>query len=123
MNLFSALKNPRPINRTEAWTCALINQFATPGLGSVIARRFLAGTGQLTLAFVGFALFVGWFVQKMRLFYGQISGTDLPVDAGSRFLVWGLGLFAVAWIWSLITSIQIIRHAPEVVPPPLPPKV
>ena len=123
MKIFSALQLRRPLNRNELWSCALINQFATPGLGSVVARHFIAGTGQLILAFVGFALFIGWFVQKMRLFYGQIAGTDLPVDAGSRLLVWGLAIFAISWIWSLITSIQMIRSAPEDVIPPLPPKI
>ncbi len=123
MKIFSALQLRRPLNRSELLSCALINLFATPGLGSVVARRFIAGTGQLILACAGFALFVGWFIQKMRLFYGQIMGTDLPLDAGARLLRWGLAIFAVAWVWSLVTSIQIIRNAPKEFLPPLPPKL
>src|SRR6267142_5883224 len=49
--------------RSTATTCLILNQFATPGLGSLMARRWFAGTGQLVLAVAGFCLLVGWFVQ------------------------------------------------------------
>jgi len=119
--MFKIMHPPR--NQSEAWSCALINQFATPGLGSVVARRFIAGTGQLILAFVGFALFLGWFIQKMRLLYGQLAETNLPIDAGSSLGRWGVALFATAWVWSLVTSIQIIRNVPKEFILPLPPKL
>ncbi len=121
MKLFSALQLRRPLNRSELLSCAFVNLFATPGLGSVMARRFIAGTAQLVFASIGFALFLGWFIQKMRLFYGQITGTNLPADAGSRLGWWGLALFGVAWVWALVTSIQIVRAAPKESVPPVPP--
>lgn len=128
MKIFSALRSRRPLRRSELISCALINQFATPGLGSLMARRWVAGSGQLFLAVAGFGLFIGWFVQKMRVFYGQMFGTDLPADAGSSLLKWGLMIFVASWVWSLVTSIQLLRQAPEENAPPtlpsrLPPKL
>ncbi|MEO5803751.1 MAG: hypothetical protein ABIR24_09480 [Verrucomicrobiota bacterium] len=101
----------------------MINQFATPGLGSLIARRFVAGSGQLFLALVGFFLFIGWWIQKMRVFYGQMFGTDLPADAGTQLGKWGITIFTLAWVWSLVTSIQIMRTLPKDFIPHLPPKI
>ena len=117
------LKPTTPRRQSQAWTCVIINQFATPGLGSVIARRFVAGTGQLILAFTGFFLFLGGWIQKMRLFYGQMFGTDLPADAGTKLGIWGIIIFAMAWAWSLVTSIQILQNLPKDSVSDLPPKI
>ena len=43
-------------SRERVWSCVLINQCATPGLGSLLCRRFFSGTGQLLLAVAGFVL-------------------------------------------------------------------
>lgn len=124
MKIFSVLRGHRPLSRSEAWGCAIVNQFATPGLGTLVARRWVAATGQLILSFGGFALFMGWFFQKMRLLYGQIFGTNLPLELGDNFLRSGLILFGIAWLWALISSIQIIQATPKDTPPPaIPPKI
>ena len=123
MKIFSALRSLRPLRRSELLTCVIINQFATPGLGSLIARRFVAGSGQLLLALIGFFLFIGWWVQKMRVLYGQMFGTDLPADAGAKLGKWGIIIFAAAWVWSLVTSIQILQNLPKDSIPHLPPKI
>ena len=81
-----------------------------PGLGSLIARRWIAGTGQLLLAVTGFLLFLVWFIKEMTQFYGQISG-DVEVRPVWNLLFAGLILFAVAWIWSAVTSISLMREA------------
>lgn len=99
-----------------------INLFATPGLGSILGRRFGSGAAQLTLAGAGFLCIMWWFFQKMRLMYGQISGTNLPVDLGNTVGKWGIGLFAAAWVWSLVTSIQLLRSVKEA-PMNIPPKI
>src|SRR5690606_11070234 len=106
----------------EAWFFTCINLFATPGLGSIIARHFIQGAAQFMLAIAGFLLLMWWFFQKMRLYYGQISGTDLPPDTGNTTGLLGAALFAAAWLWPLVTSIQIIRSVKE---PPMniPPKI
>jgi 4a-hydroxytetrahydrobiopterin dehydratase len=88
----------------------LLNLLATPGLGSLLGRRWIAGGGQLLLAVIGFTLFLIWFVKEMIQYYGQISG-DVKVQPIGGFLVSGLILFAVAWVWSAVTSITLLREA------------
>lgn len=114
----------QPMTSTKAWACLFLNILATPGLGTLIARRFISGTIQVACAVVGFLLFLGWFVQKMRLLYGQVFGTNLPVDAGSSLGKWALIFFGSAWVWSLITSLQIFRSVPKAAAlADLPPKI
>ena len=105
----------------------LINQLATPGLGSLFGGRYLSGAGQLTLAVAGFALFVLWFIAIMRQFYGQIQG-NVEVQSVGWIGLTGLAVFAAAWLWSLATSISLLREAKrnqaalfaQSQPPPLP---
>jgi 4a-hydroxytetrahydrobiopterin dehydratase len=108
MKLFSP--GGKPLNRATARNAALLNLLATPGLGSLLARRWIAGGGQLLLAVAGFSLFLVWFVKEMIQYYGQITG-DVEVQPIGRFLVAGLVLFASAWFWSMVTSLSLIREA------------
>jgi 4a-hydroxytetrahydrobiopterin dehydratase len=108
MKLFSP--RGKPLSRATARNAALLNLFATPGLGSLLARRWIAGGGQLALALVGFTLFLVWFVKQMTQFYGQISG-NVEVRPIGKFLVAGLILFALAWLWSALTSFSLLREA------------
>jgi hypothetical protein len=87
-----------------------MNQLATPGLGSLMARRFAAGTAQLLVFLAGFALFVGWFVDEMRQFYAMMFSNHEP---HVRFwLLWaGVGLAGLAWLWALFTSLNLLREA------------
>jgi 4a-hydroxytetrahydrobiopterin dehydratase len=101
---------PKRLSRTKARNAAFLNLLATPGLGSLVAGRWLAGTGQLLLAIAGFVLFLVWFMDEMSQFYGQISG-DVPVKPLGHLLAAGLILFALAWLWSLVTSISLLRSA------------
>jgi hypothetical protein len=104
-----------------------MNLFATPGLGSLVAGRFWSGAGQLTLAVAGFIFVILWFLAVMRQFYGQIEGNVQIEPVGWLGFI-GMPLFAAAWVWSLFTSISLMREArrnrdallnqPE--PPPLP---
>jgi len=93
----------RPPSRATARNAALLNLLATPGLGSLLARRWIAGSGQLLLAVVGFTLFLTWFVKEMFQYYGQISG-DVEVRPIGVFLEMGLILFCHAWLLSAVTS-------------------
>jgi len=120
-------RSKKLLTPAAARNAALMNQLATPGLGSVVAGRYLSGAGQLALAIAGFVLFVLWFIAVMRQFYGQIEGNVEAKPVGWLGLT-GLGFFAAAWVWSLITSISLLREArrnrdalfnlPQ--PPPLP---
>ena len=115
------------VTPATARNAALINQLATPGLGSLLAGRRLAGLGQLTLAVAGFVLVILWFLSVLRQFYGMVEGSVEIKPVGWIGLA-GAGLFAAAWVWSLVTSIGLIREAhrhrttlfnqPQ--PPPLP---
>lgn len=103
--------SPRaPLSPAKARNCALMNQLATPGLGSLMARRFIAGTGQLLVFIAGFLLFLAWFFDQMRQFYGMMF-SDAEIQIRYSLLWTGLGICAAAWIWSLVTSLGLIREA------------
>jgi hypothetical protein len=123
------------VSRTAAWNAALVNQFATPGLGSLMAGRWVAGIGQLLLAVAGFVLVLVWFCDVMIQYYGQISGNVQlhPVGWVGEL---GAVVFGAAWLWSLVTSINLVVRAgseepaglqtvppPTVNPPAEPPKL
>jgi 4a-hydroxytetrahydrobiopterin dehydratase len=104
---------PKKTSRAKARNAALLNQLATPGLGSLIAGRWFAGTGQLILSIAGFALVMVWFIREMKQFYGQING-DVAVQPIGWILVSGTILFVLAWLWSLVTSASLMREASKV---------
>ena len=87
-----------------------MNQLATPGLGSLLARRWVAGIGQLILAIAGFALVVAWFVEVLIQFYGMIN-SDAPPRAAGWLGEAGALTFIAAWLWALITSLSLLREA------------
>jgi 4a-hydroxytetrahydrobiopterin dehydratase len=106
---------PKKISRAQARNAVLLNQFATPGLGSLLAGRRAAGLGQVILSIVGFALVTVWFAQMMLRYYGQMFGDSTvhnPVSL-TNLLIGGV-LFALAWVWSLRTSFSLLRAASEV---------
>ena len=117
----------KPLTSTMARNAVLINQLATPGLGSVLAGRYISGAGQLLLALIGFSLFVVWFVAIMRQFYGQIQG-NVEIKPVGWIGLSGLAIFAAAWVWALATSISLMREVKrnnaailtQPQPPPLP---
>jgi len=122
MKIFSGEKLLKP---ATARNCFLVNQFATPGLGSLMGGRILAGTGQLLLALIGFALVIYWFLRTMQEYYSLIS-SDAPTVSYAKFGLAGVLFFAAAWLWSLLTSISLIRKAKEQEPknpPELPPRI
>lgn len=107
MRIFSVKK---PLNRTTARNSFLINQFATPGLGSLMAGRWVAGMGQLILAVIGFCLVLVWFSRLMWQTIQQFNGLEPHVS-----VAWlgeaGALLFVAAWVWSLVTSLSLLREA------------
>lgn len=112
MKIFSAIKN-KTLDRETALALAGINQFATPGLGTILAGKFLAGVMQLAFAVGGFALLMFWFYS---LFQAMLSGGEAGPSSEWEL---GLALFAVGWILSLITSLKLIRNAQTKKPPKL----
>jgi hypothetical protein len=124
----------RPLRRSEAVGYALINQFATPGLGSWMGRRRVAGAGQLALALLGFFMLVGWIFAKFWLLPLRDAGVDikapaLMLDNPNALGIPGAIAFGIAWLWALVTSFLMIVQAkrdgsnppPMPSPPPVPP--
>jgi hypothetical protein len=121
----------KPLSPAAARNCFLMNQFATPGLGSLMGRRILPGIGQLVLALAGFALVLVWFVLVMKKYYGLMKDYYTPMDdqpavSYTRYFLAGASLFALAWIWSLVTSLSLLREGKVPEPPPpgsVPPRI
>ena len=99
-----------PLSPARARNCALMNQFATPGLGSLMARRFVAGAGQLGIFLAGCVLFIGAFVDEMRQYY-SLMFTDDPPRLRYGLALAGVGLCVLAWLWALVTSVSLMREA------------
>ncbi len=108
MKIFS---DGKPLSPAAARNCFLMNQFATPGLGSLMGGRIVPGLGQLLLFILGFLLFLFWFLRTMHNYYSLLSGDiDNPGPSYTRFLISGL-LFCVAgWLWALLTSVSLLRE-------------
>jgi fatty acid desaturase len=110
---------PGPLSRAAARNAALLNQCATPGLGSLMAGRLLPGLGQLLLAVAGFVMVIAWFVLHALQLYNELVN-----DAQPKSVAWlgeaGALTFTAAWLWSLVTSLSVLREARanEGKPPP-----
>ncbi len=88
-----------------------MNLFATPGLGSLMGRRWVAGAGQLGIFVAGFVFFAIWFVEVMRSYYGQMFDGGGNTYIRHWLALTGIILCACGWLWSLVTSISLIREA------------
>ena len=119
-------RTAQPLSRARVWTCILTNQLATPGLGSLMARRVWAGTGQLLLALAGFVLIMVWIFELCRGVYLQQLDEPVPPDASGWMGKWGLICFGASWLWSLVTSLSLLCQAKSdepVEPKPIPPRM
>ncbi len=128
MKIFSGGKQ---LNAASARNCLLVNQLATPGLGSLMGGRFIEGLGQLALAFLGAGLVLFWVFKTMQQEF------DLPdIETPLSYNKWGWAgtcFFIASWLWSLLTSLSLIRQAknqpplnPPAASPPIinpPPKI
>lgn len=72
--------------------------------------RFWAGLGQIALAVVGFLFVMAWFFLTI-LESWHLAESNAPPKSYTRLAIIGAVVFVVAWIWSLITSIQLLREA------------
>ncbi len=114
--LSSGARLPR---RDRLQMAILINQLATPGLGSWVAGHRLAGAGQLTLACAGFAWFLVYFFLLIREYWRALDFAYEPHAPPEAILNQALILFGVAWLWSGITSLQCwleLRRTPRGTP-------
>jgi hypothetical protein len=130
MKLSLALGERKTLSRQMAWGCFTTN-LALPGFGSLLAGR-VSGYPQALLCIVGLlmtmvsgARFIFWYiVNRSALADPQdpVAGLEL-LWAHVKWPLLSIGLFGVAWVWSTMTSVQILHEAKRAeqrrVPPPL----
>ena len=111
MRIFSRREPRKPLSRAEARTSLIINQFATPGLGSLAARRWIAGLGQLALAIAGFVMIMGWLIQVAIKIYRLLN--DLPERLDTYRGLGKIGglVFLTSWLWAWVTSLSLLHEA------------
>ena len=121
MKIFSASANPKPADR-QAAQGFLASNLVLPGLGSLAAGR-RAGWPQLALCLVGFAitLFFGVrFLTWSLAHWSEFHGTDPMLDPmkplrdlwqQARWPLLGIALFAVSWVWALLTSWSMLAES------------
>jgi 4a-hydroxytetrahydrobiopterin dehydratase len=105
----------RPLSHARAVTCAVTNQLAAPGLGSLMAGRWIAGTGQLVLCAASCVLLLVWVIRILIQYYnipGGFVGGETPTSPinWKPCLISAI-LLAVSWLWSGVTSISLLREA------------
>ena len=89
--------------------------------------RIIPGVGQLALAILGFVFVTVWFLQTMKQYYSLAGEDYVQVQVSyAHYGIAGFLFFAASWLWSLLTSISIVRNAkvPEPTPPgSVPPRI
>ena len=126
MKTFLGIAPRQTLDRAKAWNCVIINQLATPGLGTLLAGRWLAGTFELALAVAGFVLIMGamwrWFAAQLQAVEVGVPGASA---AGGQSDWLGLNIFVLAWLLAGVSSWRLLREAkqneanqpPIIVPP------
>ena len=87
--------------------------------------RPIAGAGQLTLAIIGCILVMIWFFQTMKAYYATAVG-DPSTPGNVKLFIAGAAVFGVSWLWSLVTSIGLVREtniSPPQIPTAVPPRI
>jgi 4a-hydroxytetrahydrobiopterin dehydratase len=105
----------KKVSRTQARNAALLNQLGTPGLGTLLAGRWVEGILQLFLFLAGFVMFCIWAFRNLAGYY-QMMFNDAPktAAAGGGLALWGMAICVLAWVWSLQTSFSLFREAAKV---------
>jgi hypothetical protein len=91
----------------SARNALLMNLFATPGLGTLMAGKVVSGLVQLALAVTGFALVLIWFIRVMIQYYQLAGGEDVSGNLHPGIAITGGIIFAVAWLWGFATGVQL----------------
>jgi hypothetical protein len=131
MKLSLALGPRQPLSRQMAWGCFTTN-LALPGFGSLLGRRAV-GYAQIPFTVVGFGLSLIGTITTFLWLSGNWSRMQQTDDTGKyfsemwshiRWPILGIGLFAFALLWALMTSLSIMSQARAAeASRPLPPKL
>ena len=91
-----------------------------PGFGSLVAG-YVSGYAQAALSVGGTivslvfgARFIMWYVANWSHFHELDADPAAALVEMWQFLKWplvGFGMFAVGWLWALVTSFQIVSSA------------
>ncbi len=125
MKISLALGPRQALSPQSAWGCFTTN-LALPGFGSLTAGR-ISGYPQAVLTLAGFALtivfaarFFTWYVansSRMSADEGDPIARLAELWSQVRWPLLGIGIFALAWLWALGTSLFILREARRKQPP------
>ena len=116
------------VTRDKARTCLVVNLVAFPGLGTAMAGRRI-GIAQIMLVLAGVCMILGfaalYFNSVMKVVLDPLT-TEADWWSALRAYAWlgisGFAISVVAWVWSLISGLSILRAAKERErKPPLPP--
>ncbi len=97
------------------WVYVAINQAAFPGLGTILSGRRI-GYVQAAIMLAGFFLtmaFMLYYLTCATRFATTATWTEAEFTSKYKpylwALYWGIGCCIVAWIWSLFSSLQILK--------------
>jgi hypothetical protein len=68
---------------------------------------------------MGFMMILGWFVLLAMQIYNEMMN-DTRTDSAAWLGETGAAVFAAAWVWSLVTSLSVLRKARTAEPAPPP---
>ncbi|HYE31493.1 MAG TPA: hypothetical protein VEH27_08700 [Methylomirabilota bacterium] len=113
----SSTSTSRSIDRDYAWRCLAVNLGLTPGLGSLMARRWIVGSLTLALAITGFLLFI---LGIVRAFSAAVNSPEPNAELRAHIgpIGRGFAIFIASWLISAIDSLLLVKNSPK--PPPLP---
>lgn len=121
MKISLVLGNRAALDRQTAQACVAMN-LGLPGFGSILAGR-VVGYAQAILTVAGFVLTVACGLKLILWFFANWSKMNDPMADGwenlralwlvARWPLLGMALFAISWLWALVTSFMIMRSAPK----------
>jgi hypothetical protein len=131
MKISLALGPRQALSRQTAWGCLTTN-LTLPGFGSLVAGC-RSGYFQATLAIGGlilttlfgirFILWAGANWSSLQRNDGDPFEALIKMWLAMRWAVLGIGLFAMGWLWALITSLRLLREARQAEQRPAPPRL
>jgi hypothetical protein len=105
-----AAEPKRPLTLDRAWAYVLLN-ISVPGWGSWKAGRKVAGFGEMFILVVCLFLLGLWFLKYMNRIFQSEVGDTLPPIPPNWLWQWGIGLYVVSLVWTIVTSVSVIREA------------
>jgi hypothetical protein len=88
----------------------VLGNLVLPGLGTWASGRRMAGITQIVASQAGFILMMSWGIWFVAAW---IHTHEFPTELGPILwlIVPGAVMFFGAWLWALVSSLQILRAA------------